>query len=208
MKGIACCLSVVSSVLLSGCASAGITWKDRVTDAAEGAALLERVAQGEALVIAPVSSADQVSGLTNAFPNIAGLSISKDPWHYPVLNLGDKTWGQSVYPVADRANCLAMKRYGKGLVVISHEPGRGRARFETNLARELAFQNLGLVYHGCSAPVRGGGAVELQLENNTGTNADWMATAVDLRGKPRIAERIVDMGTYERQNTGLMMLVW
>ena len=172
MKRIACCLSVVSSVLLSGCASAGITWKDRVTDAAEGAALLERVAQGEALVIAPVSSADQVSGLTNAFPNIAGLSISKDPWHYPVLNLGDKTWGQSVYPVADRANCLAMKRYGKGLVVISHEPGRGRARFETNLARELAFQNLGLVYHGCSAPVRGGGAVELQLENNTGTNAE------------------------------------
>ena len=42
---------------------------------------------------------------------------------------------------------------------------------------------------------------------NTGTNADWMATAVDLRGKPRIAEGIVDMGAYERQNTGLLMLV-
>ena len=42
---------------------------------------------------------------------------------------------------------------------------------------------------------------------NTGTNADWMAEAVDLRGKPRIAEGIVDMGAYERQNTGLLMLV-
>ena len=41
---------------------------------------------------------------------------------------------------------------------------------------------------------------------NTGTNADWMATTVDLRGKPRIAEGIVDMGAYERQNTGLMLL--
>ena len=41
---------------------------------------------------------------------------------------------------------------------------------------------------------------------NAGTNADWMATAVDLRGKPRIAEGIVDMGASERQNTGLMLL--
>lgn len=41
---------------------------------------------------------------------------------------------------------------------------------------------------------------------NTGTNADWMATAVDLRGKPRIAEGIVDMGAYEWQDAGLLLL--
>jgi len=42
---------------------------------------------------------------------------------------------------------------------------------------------------------------------DAGTNDTWMATAVDLARKPRLSGKRVDMGAYERQNVGLMLLV-
>ena len=184
LSGIAAGLALASSAASQG----EIIWREKV-DAAESAGLLEKVKSGDALVVAPVVSADQVAGLTNAFPDAASFKLTKDPWGYPVLNVGGKTWGRSSYPIADRGNCLALQRYGKGLVVVSHESGRGRARFEANLRRELAFQNVGLVYRGCSCecretgargtePMRGNGCVVLNLENATGTNVE---VSVELR---------------------------
>ena len=180
---------IVAAAIVSSAAACGeIIWREKV-DGAEAAGLLEKVKSGDALVVAPVVSADQVAGLTNAFPDAVSFKLAKDPWGYPVLNVGGKSWSGSSYPISDRGNCLLLRRHGKGLVVVSHEDGRGRARFEANLRRELAFQNIGLVYRGCSCecwdsgsrgpePMRGRGCVDLSLENATGTNVE---VSVELR---------------------------
>lgn len=42
---------------------------------------------------------------------------------------------------------------------------------------------------------------------DTGLNADWMKSAVDLKGDPRIRCGIVDMGCYECPASGLMLMV-
>ena len=179
---------VVAAAIVSSVAAYGeIIYREKVDDT-EAAGLLEKVKAGAALVVAPVVSVDQVAGLTNAFPDAASLKLTKDPWGGSILNVG-KTWKRSSFQIADRGNCLSLQRYGKGLVVVSHEAGRGRAQFEANLRRELAFQNIGLVYLGCSCesletgsrgpePTRGNGRVALNLENATGTNVE---VSVELR---------------------------
>ena len=42
---------------------------------------------------------------------------------------------------------------------------------------------------------------------NAGTDAEWMKTATDLEGNPRIRQRAVDIGCYEDLETGFSILV-
>ena len=42
---------------------------------------------------------------------------------------------------------------------------------------------------------------------NAGTDAEWMKTATDLEGNPRIRQRAVDIGCYEDLETGFLILV-
>ena len=42
---------------------------------------------------------------------------------------------------------------------------------------------------------------------NVGVNSPWMTGAVDFKNEPRIKRRIVDMGCYEYQFGGLVLMV-
>ena len=46
-----------------------------------------------------------------------------------------------------------------------------------------------------------------QVQSYAGTNAAWMATATDLRGKTRVVGPAVDIGCYENQQQGMLLLV-
>lgn len=167
---------IAACIMASSVSFAGIEWTKSIADETEALDLVCNVREGGGLVISPVNSLDQFEMLREELgPSGLPLLGKSDQGMKTFIFKGCKNWERVSFVHGSRCEGTALLRVGRGIIVLAAFDVAKDPLFKTDLERELALQNSGIIIRGvacgikdggeCKTPHRGEGFINISLFN-------------------------------------------